>query len=187
MERKVGSVENLARVIMVDEIIDGVWVLKSVYNYDSRGHFARLIDMDTIEKVLPCFKEIKQVNHSLNRTKGTVRGMHFSAQLNEAKILKCLRGSLFDVFVDTRNLTQKLVKKESLTLRSDDQSIVLIAPWIAHGFQTLEDNTELLYFHNIRYEETIQNGINPLDLTLKIDWPLPITQISDKDRSWNLI
>ena len=113
--------------------------------------------------------------------------MHFSQQLNEAKILKCTRGSLFDVLVDTRNLHNKNIKKEYLTLHSDDQSVVLIAPWIAHGFQTLENNTEILYFHNIRFEETIQNGINPLDSTLAIEWPLPITQISEKDKSWNLI
>lgn len=187
MEHSIGSMENLVSVIKVDEIMEGVWVLKSVFNHDSRGFFARLIDLNKINEVFPNFIEIRQVNHSLNLTRGTVRGMHFSAQLNEAKILKCIRGSLFDVFVDTRNLHSKQVKKEYLKLHSDDQMIVLIAPWIAHGFQTLEDNTELLYFHNIRYEQTIQNGINPLDSTLDIDWPLPITQISDKDKSWNLI
>ncbi len=137
---------------------------------DTRGYFARCFDSESDVK-------IKQVNISLTRKKGVVRGLHFLRGIHsEYKEVSVIRGRIFDVVVDLQKMTTQ-------TFELEEGSRLIVPPHHAHGFQALEDETIIMYRVDSSYTERADSGINPLCDYLSIAWPLGITQLSERDSS----
>ena len=163
--------------------LQGAWCIDLEKKEDSRGFFARLFCADEfIAHGLSA--QWVQCNTSLTAKAGTVRGMHFQRRpVAEDKVLRCLRGSVYDVLVDLRAGSPSFGKWASLELSADNRAMVYIPKGFAHGFQTLEDNTELLYFHSERYSKAHEGGVRFDDPDLAISWPLSPTDMSERDQS----
>ena len=151
---------------------------------DNRGSFSRLFcvnDYGEIAKVL----SVRQVNFSRTIKAGTIRGLHYQGTpKQEDKIVFCLSGSVWDVVVNIQESNQEYLNWSATVLDSTASNGIFIPKGYAHGFQSLEPNTTLIYFHSQDYVPKYQKGISPTDSRLSIGWPLKVTEISDKDRSW---
>ena len=129
-------------------------------------------------------RAISQINHTLTRRKGAVRGLHFQLPpYAESKIVNCLHGELFDVAVDLRKNSPTFLKWHGEVLSAQNQRSLLIPEGFAHGFQALTDDCEIIYLHTVAYQQTAEAALNPTDPRLAIAWPLGITEMSDRDRS----
>jgi dTDP-4-dehydrorhamnose 3,5-epimerase len=149
---------------------------------DNRGEFMRLFcknELQAIEDI-----DCVQANYSINKKKGTLRGMHFqNPPFSETKIIKCLNGSIYDVIVDLRKGSPTYLKWHAEVLKKGDYKMLYIPKGFGHGFQTLEDDSEVLYFHSEFYNKAADNGFNYEDSKIRIKWPLPISVISEKDKN----
>lgn len=123
-----------------------------------------------------------QVNLSITKKLGTVRGLHLQKN-SEQKIIKCIKGKIFDVVVDCRAHSPYFGKYFQFELDSINDNYLHIPSGFAHGFQSLLDDTMLLYIHSAEYLSHEQIGINPKDEYLDIHWPCEISEISEKDRN----
>lgn len=154
---------------------------------DSRGYLERMFCVDELEDVFGA-RRVVQINHTLTKAKGTVRGMHFQyAPHAEMKHVSCLRGAVFDVAVDLRKESPTFLSWHAEILSADNHKTLAIPEGFAHGFQTLTDNCEMLYLHTTTYAPGAEAGLNPLDAKLAIAWPLPIVEISPRDAAHALI
>ena len=150
---------------------------------DDRGYIERLFCPNDLK----CWKNrpIKQVNRTFTKAKGTIRGLHFQEKpYLEAKFIYCLKGKVMDVALDLRTDSKTFGQVFSLILSEKDHNSVLIPEGFAHGFQTLSENVEMLYFHSNYYSSTHEAGINAFDPLLKISWQLPCSNISGRDRKF---
>jgi len=160
--------------------MQGLFVIEPNTFSDDRGSFSRVY----CEEELRGFSNItiKQINHSLTKEKGTVRGLHFQYEPNtETKMVKCIKGSVFDVIVDIRKDSATFLKTFSIELTEKNQKMIYIPKGFSHGFQTLEDDTELLYFHSSIYTPSNEGALNVVDPLLDIKWPLDIINLSKRD------
>jgi len=154
---------------------------------DDRGLFARVFCQQELRDILHD-KNIVQINHSLTRQKGALRGMHFQyLPKSEIKMVKCLRGSVFDVMIDLRQDSSTLLKWHGEVLSSENMKMMYIPEGFAHGFQTLEENCELLYFHTEFYSPEHEGGVRYDDPAVNISWTLAATDISAKDQGYPLL
>lgn len=149
---------------------------------DSRGYFSRLFCAEELREAgLP--GTIVQINQTLTRHRGSVRGMHFqNTPYAERKIVSCLRGGVFDVAVDLRRGSPTFLLWYGEVLSAENRKSLLIPEGFAHGFQTLTDDCELLYFHSAPYAPTAEGALNACDPRLSIEWPLPVGEMSERDR-----
>jgi dTDP-4-dehydrorhamnose 3,5-epimerase len=167
--------------------IEGAFVIHLSPFVDERGMFARLYCASELQSIQHN-KPIVQVNHSLNKEKGTVRGLHFQyAPDAEIKIIRCVRGKVYDVLVDLRSNSSTFLHWYSVELSPQANNMVYIPEGCAHGFQTLEDDSELIYFHTAFYNRASEGGILYNDPKLSIRWPLPVRNVSEKDKSYPLL
>lgn len=149
---------------------------------DDRGLFARVFCQQELQHMLNN-KNIVQINHSLTRQKGALRGMHFQyPPKTEIKMVKCLHGSVFDVIIDLRKGSPTFLKWYGETLSSENMKMIYVPEGFAHGFQTLQPNSELLYLHTEFYSHEHEGGVFYDDPKIGIKWPLEVTEISDKDK-----
>lgn len=163
---------------------EGVWVIEPEPHTDERGFFARMWCRDEFEQhgIDP---ELVQCNVSFNQHKGTVRGMHFqNAPHEEAKLVRCTHGAIFDVIVDLREDSPTYLKQFRVQLSASQRNALFIPKGFAHGFQTLEARTEVLYQMTTRFVADAANGIRWNDPALQVAWPLPISSISAKDEDF---
>ena len=162
--------------------IQGSYEVKYSNFSDSRGAFKRLFCHEELkEKVLN--KEIVQVNFSETYKKGSVRGMHFQKPPKpEIKLVHCINGSVFDVIIDLRSSSETFLKWHAIELSNEKNNMIIIPEGCAHGFQTLTDNSKLLYFHTEFYSPADESGIKYDDPLINIDWPLEINYISERDK-----
>jgi dTDP-4-dehydrorhamnose 3,5-epimerase len=122
------------------------------------------------------------MNTSFSHTAGTVRGMHFQRPPTaEAKMVKCLRGAIYDVLVDLRAGSESFGRWVGVELSSENRSMVYVPRGFAHGFQTLVADTELLYLHDANYSAADEGGVFHADPDLGIPWPLPVADVSMRD------
>ena len=150
---------------------------------DERGWFERMFCADDLRAVLDG-RSIVQINRTLTSKAGTIRGMHFQRPPHaEMKLVSCLRGCVFDVAVDLRKDSPTFLKWHGVELGGEQPSTLAIPEGFAHGFQTLTEDCELLYFHTASYCQAAEGGVNPLDDRLAINWPMPVAAMSDRDRS----
>jgi dTDP-4-dehydrorhamnose 3,5-epimerase len=154
---------------------------------DSRGFLSRLFCAEELA-AFGWNKPIAQINHTATIRKGTIRGMHFQHLPHcEIKLVSCLRGEVWDVAVDLRPGSPTFLHWHGACLSAENGLALLIPVGCAHGFQTLSDDVELLYCHSAAYAAGSEGGLNPRDPKLAIDWPLPVTEISERDQSHPLI
>jgi dTDP-4-dehydrorhamnose 3,5-epimerase len=165
----------------------GAFVASSRPFSDHRGRFARLFDRSILSSI-HADRPIVQINHSLTIAVGAVRGMHFQrAPRLEAKWVRCIRGRVFDVAVDLRCGSPTFLQHVSVELSAEVANAFFIPEGCAHGFQVLEPGSELLYLHTQSYEPSTEGGLRWDDPLLAIDWPLPATDISQRDQSHPLL
>ena len=162
--------------------LDGVMHIIRKRAEDSRGSFSRVFCAETFAS-FGWHKSLCQINHSYSQQVGTVRGLHFQRRpYSEHKLVSVLKGRIWDVAVDLREDSPTFSRWISRELSSARGDALLIPPGFAHGFQTLEPNVELIYFHDEPYKKDYEGRVNPLDRELAIKWPMPIDVISDLDR-----
>ncbi len=170
-----------ARFDIIDTPIVGLRVLQRKPIGDSRGYLERLFCVEELQAIIP-EKHIAQINHTLTATCGTVRGMHFQhPPHSEIKFVSCLRGKVFDVAVDLRHNSPTFLHWHAERLSADNHKTLVIPEGFAHGFQTLTDDCEMLYFHTTGYQPGAEGGLNAQDPRLAIQWPLPLTGLSARD------
>ena len=151
---------------------------------DERGFFARAWCRREFE-AQGLNPDLAQCNISFNPRKGTLRGMHFQIKPHEeAKLVRCTRGSLFDAIVDLRPASPTYKKHLGVILTADSRRALYVPEGFAHGFLTLEDATEVLYLISECYAPESQRGIRWTDPALAIAWPDGPTLISERDRSY---
>ena len=156
-------------------------MIETSFHQDDRGGFARFFCRDELSTILKD-RKICQINFSENHQKGTIRGMHFQNNpYAEMKLIRCLRGRVFDVAIDLRKGSETFLHFFSIELSEQNKKMIVIPEGFAHGFQVLEESSQLLYLHTSYYHPESEGGINPMDHRISIEWPLPVTEISEKD------
>jgi dTDP-4-dehydrorhamnose 3,5-epimerase len=161
--------------------LEGCRLIKNLTHVDNRGLFKKILPV-VAEAELISFPSC-QVNISTNTLAGTIRGLHYQVEpFLESKLISCIKGSVIDVLLDMRP-TSKTYGKYTSYLLTPDSGSLLVPPLVAHGFQSLEDETTLLYLHSNDYSPDNSHGVNPLDPGIGISWPLPISSISESDRN----
>lgn len=162
--------------------IAGVAVLESSRRADERGSFMRMFCADALERAgLARFAPV-QINHSVTAQQGTVRGLHYqNAPALEGKIVRCLKGRIYDVAVDLRRNSPTFLRHVALELSADNGRALHIPPGCAHGFQSLSDDCEMVYLHSAAYAPEHEGGIRHDDPALAIAWPLPCAVLSARD------
>ena len=165
-------------------IIEGVMELGRTPISDSRGAFQRLYCDDSLSSYLNG-KKIKQINHSFTSDAGAIRGMHMQLRAAaEYKIISCISGEVFDVALDLRRNSPTFLQWYGVVLSPEKNNSILIPPGVAHGFQTLKENSELLYLHTENYSPSDEFGVSFLEPRANIKWPQPQTQVSERDLSF---
>jgi len=167
--------------------ISGLHILQRKPIGDSRGYLERLFSAEELQSVIQD-KTIVQINHTLTSGRGTVRGMHFQYPPHaEVKFVSCLRGEVFDVAVDLRRGSDTFLHWHAELLSAANHKTLVIPEGFAHGFQTLTEDCEMLYFHTHPYQPGAEGGVCHDDPCLAITWPLPVTEISPRDINHPLI
>lgn len=164
-------------------IINGLFSVTKNIIGDDRGYFERLFCLNDLK----CWsnRPIAQVNRTFTSKKGTIRGLHFQNPPNvEAKFICCLSGSVTDVALDLRQNSKTYGHTFIIELDSQKHNAILIPEGVAHGFQTLSNDVEMLYFHSNFYAPDNEAGVNILDDSLSIKWKFPCTQISERDKTF---
>lgn len=151
---------------------------------DERGFFARSWCRREFE-AQGLHPNLVQCNISFNAAKGTLRGMHYQvAPFEEAKLIRCTRGAIYDVIVDIRPDSESFGKHLSLVLTSDNRRMLYAPEGFAHGFLTLEDHTEVFYQMSEYYAPEHARGFRWNDPAFGIRWPGDVNAISERDRSY---
>lgn len=159
----------------------GAYVIETAPRGDERGRFTRLYCAGEFAAVRPDLR-FAQVNLSVTRHAGTVRGLHFQKPpFSEAKLVRCLRGRVFAVAVDLRLTSPTFGEWFGVELSGDNEREFFIPEGFAHGFQTLTDDVEMLSQHSAPYAPESEAGIAHDDVTIAITWPLPVTIVSNRD------
>lgn len=154
---------------------------------DERGLFARTYCKDEF-KDIGHRKDFVQFNHSMTYYKGTIRGMHYQVPpYGEVKLIRCIRGGVYDVVIDIRKGSPTFLQYYGIELTEQNMLSLYIPEGFAHGFQTLEDNTQLIYHHTAIYVPGSEAAIRYDDPLVSIKWPLPVSVISEKDRNHKLL
>lgn len=163
--------------------LGGVYAIQRKLQEDARGFFSRFFCAEDFG-AMGMSKPIAQINHTLTLRKGTVRGMHFQFPPHaESKIVSCLRGIIFDVVLDIRHDSKTFLHWHGEELSRDNRRSMYIPEGFAHGFQALSDECELLYLHTAPYRRDAEGALNAVDPGLTIAWPLPITEMSERDKT----
>ena len=167
--------------------IRGVMIVETNPRIDDRGAFERLYCEHQLAPVIGK-RRIVQINHSRTTVVGAIRGMHFQRPPRaEMKLVRCLKGKVWDVAVDLRADSPTFLKWHAEELTPGNARMLVISEGCAHGFQTLEPDSELLYLHTAFYAPEAEGGIRYDDPLLAITWPLPVTDISLRDTGHLLI
>ena len=150
---------------------------------DGRGAFYRLFCENELAAAVGN-RHIEQINHSRTSAVGAVRGMHFQKHPHsEMKLVRCLKGRVWDVAVDLRTGSPTYLQWHAQELSAANSLMLIIPEGCAHGFQVLEPNSELLYLHTASYVPASEGGLRCDDPQLNITWPLPVADLSDRDTS----
>jgi dTDP-4-dehydrorhamnose 3,5-epimerase len=162
----------------------GAWLVHLEPARDSRGYFARTFCVDEFAS-----RELEtnypQHSISFSAYKGTVRGLHYQREPHsEAKVVRCLKGVIWDVLVDIRPESPTYLRWQQFELSSENGHQLYVPAGFAHGYQTLCDDVEVNYLISVPYAPQSACGIRYNDPTFGITWPLPVTEISEKDVHW---
>jgi len=163
--------------------LKGLYIIEPEIHFDDRGYFARIFCKQELSKTGIDFN-IVQANRSLNKKQGTIRGMHFQKPPKvEDKIIQCIKGKIYDVAIDLRQDSPTYGEWVAEELSEENKKMFLIPKGFAHGFQTLTDNCEILYFMSEFYSSQYESGVRWNDPFFNIKDPV----VSEKDKNWPLI
>ena len=173
---------EMARFDFIPAPLAGLMLLQRKAIEDERGFLSRFYCAEEFAAA-GIGKPIAQINHTLTRKKGTVRGLHFQRPPHaETKLVSCLKGEIFDVAVDLRKGSPTFLQWHGVRLSAANLKSLLIPEGFAHGFQTLTGDCELIYLHTAAYHPESEGALNVADPLLNISWPLPIADLSERDR-----
>ncbi len=171
-------------MIFQETKLGGAYLIDLNQMTDQRGFFAR----SWCERE---FKEhgldhpVVQANISFNRKKGTMRGLHYQvAPYRETKLVRCTRGAIFDVIVDLRPESPTYCEWIGAELTEDNRRMLFVPEGFAHGYETLEDGTEVMYQVSEFYTPGAERGARYNDPAFRVEWPLKVDVISEKDAAW---
>ena len=164
--------------------LDGVWVLDLERIEDDRGFFARTWCEEELRNQ-GLDGRLSQCSISWNRRRGTLRGMHYQADPHaETKIVRATRGGIFDVAVDLRKQSPTFRRWFGVELTAENRRALYVPPGCAHGFQTLSDDTEVLYMISVPYVAAAARGVRWNDAAFGIEWPIANPTLSPRDRDY---
>lgn len=174
-------------MIFTETKLSGAFILDLEKREDSRGFFARAFCQN--EFIAHGLKPvIAQANIAFNRTKGTLRGMHFQFPPHaETKLVRATRGAILDIIVDLRPESPTWLQHVAVELSADNHRALYVPERFAHGYQALEDSTETSYQVGEYYAPATEGGLSPFDPKLGLAWPLPVGEMSPKDAAWKLL
>ena len=163
---------------------DGAFVIELEPNEDEQGSFARTFCQREFEGH-GLESTVAQCSVSFNPHKGTLRGMHFqTAPHEEVRLIRCISGAIYDVIIDLRHSSRTMMGWMAVTLDTDNRHMLYVPAGLAHGFLTMEDNTEVFYqMSEFNYPE-LARGVRWDDPAVNIEWPSAPTVISERDRSY---
>ena len=168
-------------MIFTEAALPGVWLIEIELMSDERGHFARSFCHDAFRDH-GIETEFVQSSVSFNTRIGTLRGLHFqSAPAAEGKLVRCTRGAIFDVVLDLRPHSPTYLRWQSFELTAVNTAAVFVPPGLAHGFQTLADETEVFYQMTTRYTPALASGVRWNDSAFGITWPIAHPTLSARD------
>lgn len=171
-------------MIFLKTKIKGLYIIEPELKIDERGYFARFFCKKELTKENLVF-DIMQINRSFTKKKGTIRGMHFQRDpKSEGKIIQCLKGAIYDVAIDIRKNSSTYGQWVAEELTENNKKMFFIPKGFAHGFQSLKDNSEILYFVSEFYSPEYEGGIRWNDPFFNINWPVKNPILSEKDKNW---
>jgi dTDP-4-dehydrorhamnose 3,5-epimerase len=174
-------------VIFTETKLEGAFVIDLTRKEDDRGFFARAFCQHEFEDY-GLEPVIAQANIAFNRRRGTMRGMHFQfPPATETKLVRCTRGAILDIIVDLRPESPTYLDHVAVELSADNHRALYVPGRFAHGYQVLEDVTETSYQVGEFYAPGHEGGLRYDDPGLGLSWPLPVSEISEKDRAWPLL
>lgn len=177
----------MSRFAILDTPIVDLKIIERQQFGDSRGFLSRLFCAEELAAA-GWRKPIVQINHTFTTKSGTVRGMHFQQPPHcEMKLVTCLRGAIWDVAVDLRAGSPTFLQWHAEVLSSANRRALLVPEGFAHGFQTIQDDCELIYLHTAAYTPDTEAGLNPNDPMLSISWPVDIAELSSRDTQHPLL
>jgi len=163
--------------------LPGLLIVQRKAIEDHRGFLSRFYCADEF-RAAGLTKPIAQINHTLTRKKGAVRGLHFQHPPHvETKLVSCLKGKIWDVVVDLRCDSPTFLHWHGEILSAANRKSLLIPEGYAHGFQALAEDCELIYLHTATYHPEAEGALNVADSRLNLSWPLPIDDLSERDRN----
>ncbi|MEI6674026.1 MAG: dTDP-4-dehydrorhamnose 3,5-epimerase [Verrucomicrobiota bacterium] len=163
------------------------FIVELARNEDSRGYFARAFCTEEFRRHGVPFQPV-QANLSRNHQKGTLRGMHYQRPpACEPKFIRCIQGAVWDVIVDMRPESPTYLRHIGMELSAENGRAIYVPDMFAHGYQALSDDAELLYLMGGYYTPECACGFRYDDPAPRIEWPLPVTAISDTDKAWSPI
>jgi dTDP-4-dehydrorhamnose 3,5-epimerase len=169
-------------MILTELALAGAFSIDLDYHVDERGFFARLACSDVLSS-RGLASQWPQINTSFTTATGTIRGLHFQRPpMADAKIVRCLSGAVFDVIVDLRPHSPTFGQWVTQELSAQNRQMVYVPAGFAHGFQTLQPDTEMLYLHSLPFSKEHDAGLRFDDPALAINWPLPPANLSPRDR-----
>ena len=171
-------------MIFTETKLSGAFVIDIEHREDNRGFFARAFCQHEFEEhgLRPT---IAQANIAFKRRRGTMRGMHFQfPPAAETKLVRCTLGAILDIIVDLRPESPTYLEHVAVELTADNHRALYVPERFAHGYQVLEDGTETSYQVGEFYAPGHEGGLRFDDPRLALSWPLPVTEISEKDRGW---
>ncbi len=164
--------------------LDGVWLLDLEKRGDDRGFFARVFCAGEFE-AHGMETSFPQMNTNYSPRKGTLKGLHWQTGGHaEAKLVRCIAGRAYEMLVDMRPGSPTFGQSEHHVLDPSERRLLYLPPGFAHGFLSLEDNTEITYMVSQPYAPGSERGVRFDDPGLALEWPIPIEFVSDKDRGW---
>lgn len=173
-------------MIFTETILKNAYVIELEKREDHRGFFARTWDEKEFEKH-NLNSNLVQCNVSFSKKCGTLRGMHYQKKpFEESKVIRCVKGKIFDVIIDLRSSSSTFKKWFGVELTEENYKMLYVPEGFAHGFQTLEDNSEIIYQVSEFYTPKSELGIHWNDPAFNITWPIEEKIITDKDNSWKL-
>jgi dTDP-4-dehydrorhamnose 3,5-epimerase len=176
--------ERFVHMNLFETSIAGVCVVESTVFQDKRGAFSRLFCTNELQPILGQ-RVIVQINHSVTHRVGAVRGLHYQHPPHgEMKIVRCLKGRVFDVAVDLRQGSPTFMNWTSVELTPESHRALVIPEGCAHGFQVLEASSELLYLHTAFYTPSAEGTVRFDERRIAVDWPLAPADMSTKDLSY---
>lgn len=170
-----------------ETFIDGLVLAETLPFEDHRGAFSRFFCKRELSEPLRG-RDIVQINCSMTVRAGAIRGLHYQRPpFAEMKFVRCLRGKVWDVAVDLRAGSPTFLQHLSQELTPENGLMMVIPEGFAHGFQALEEKSELLYLHTESYAPDSQSGLRWNDPRLEIAWPLPVSEISSRDSTFPMM